>query len=336
MDLFDYFAQEFLCENLYITNYLRKELPYNDQEVEQLSHCLICPRECGVNRFEGAEGYCKTDSLLNVASVCLHKGEEPPISGQEGICNVFFAGCNLRCSFCQNFDISRQENLLFPAINSLEKVLESIIMILDRGINMIGFVSPSHVIPQMKLIIRELNSRGYYPVTVYNTGSYDKQETIDSLDGIIDIYLPDLKYYSPELSGKLSDASDYYKVSLKALKRMYYQKGSVLRLDDNGLAESGILIRHLILPGCTGDSIRILEEISDELSAGLSISLMSQYNPTCNVNNDSELGRRISSLEYKKVADALQRLGFRKGYFQEMDSFNNYTPDFSREHPFEH
>jgi putative pyruvate formate lyase activating enzyme len=187
----------------------------------------------------------------------------------------------------------------------------------------------------VKAIIRGLNSRGLKPVTVYNTSSYDKAETLRSLSGLIDVYLPDLKYVTPSLASEYSGASDYPEVAIKALREMYFQKGSVLRVDEYGRAESGMLIRHLVLPGHAEESIRVLETIASELSPGVSLSLMSQYHPTFRVRNHPVLDRTLRKDEYDKVAEAMERLGFRNGWVQHMDSFQNYLPDFRKEHPFE-
>ncbi|OFY44591.1 MAG: hypothetical protein A2Z69_01180, partial [Bacteroidetes bacterium RBG_13_44_24] len=256
---------------------------YNKEENELLSYCKLCPRECRVNRFEGGGGYCGMDAGLNIASICIHRGEEPPISGPGGICNIFFAGCNLHCIYCQNYDISRpgRESLKTP--QSLNSVLDHIENLLSAGIIAVGFVSPSHVVPQVKAIIRGLNARGHNPITVYNTNSYDKSDVIDSLEGFIDVWLPDYKYVTPGTAKEYSDAYDYPDVALKAMRRMYYQKGSVLQMDEKGRAENGILIRHLVLPGHAEESKKVLRTIADELSPGIHLSLMSQYHPTYEV-----------------------------------------------------
>jgi len=275
------------------------------------------------------------DAGLNIASICIHRGEEPPVSGPDGICNIFFAGCNLHCIYCQNHDISRPGTISGPAFRSLKSVLDQLENILSDGIIAVGFVSPSHVIPQVKAILRGLNERGLKPVTVYNTNSYDKPGVIDSLDGLIDVYLPDYKYVSPELSVKYSDAPDYPEIALKAIKRMYYQKGSVLKMDETGRAESGMLIRHLVLPGHAGESRNVLRSIAEELSASVHISLMSQYHPTHELRSHPVLDRSLYSHEYNEVAGEMERLGFHNGWLQDMDSNRNYRPDFQREHPFE-
>jgi putative pyruvate formate lyase activating enzyme len=308
---------------------------YDDEELALLENCTLCPRECGVNRFEGGDGICGTDAGLNVASICIHRGEEPAISGQKGICNIFFSGCSLSCIYCQNHEISHPVSAISSFENNLESVTGKIADILSTGINAIGFVTPSHVVPQMKTIVRELNSMGYHPAVIYNTSSYDKVETLRSLAGIIDVYLPDLKYVTPSLSSEYSGAADYPEVAIRALKEMYFQKGSSFRLDDNGNAEYGMLIRHLVLPGHADESIKVLETIAEELSPGVHLSLMSQYHPVPGVRNHPILHRTLRMEEYRKVAEAMEKLGFRNGWVQDIESNETYRPDFSRDHPFE-
>jgi len=308
---------------------------YNIEEIALLSHCTLCPRECGVNRFEGGTGYCRSDAGMNIASICIHRGEEPPVSGPSGICNIFFAGCNLRCIYCQNYDISRPGRERIRNFTTLNETLERIEKILSDDIKAVGFVSPSHVVPQVKAIMRGLNSRGLRPITVYNTNSYDKSEVIDSLDGMIDVWLPDYKYVTPALANEFSDASDYPETALKALKRMYYQKGSTLQMDEEGRADCGMLIRHLVLPGHAEESKKVLKSIAEELSSGVHLSLMSQYHQTPYVSSHPDLKRVLNREEYETVVITMEDLGFRNGWVQDMESYRNYRPDFSKEHPFE-
>jgi putative pyruvate formate lyase activating enzyme len=309
---------------------------YDNNDRSILKNCILCPRECRVNRLKEETGYCGMDAGLNIASICIHRGEEPVISGTDGICNIFFAGCNLHCIYCQNYEISHTKHLIRDSRIDIDTVLHQITDILSKGITTVGFVSPSHMVPQVKAIIKGLNLQGFKPITVYNTNSYDKYETIKSLSGLIDIYLPDYKYVTPELASEFSDASDYPKVALKAIKEMYYQKGSALRVDENGRAENGMLIRHLVLPGHAEESKKVLRSIAEELSTGVHISLMSQYHPTSLVRNHPILNRTIYKAEYESVVAAMEELGFRNGWVQDMDSYQNYRPDFSRENPFEY
>lgn len=314
---------------------MEEEDLYDNNDKLILGNCTLCPRECNVNRFEGGSGYCGTDAGMNIASICVHRGEEPAISGEDGICNIFFGGCNLHCIYCQNHEISQCSSPAGSSEMDLETVLNKIIKILSEGITAVGFVSPSHVVPQVKTIIKGLNLRGYKPVTVYNTNGYDTKETIWSLSGLIDVYLPDYKYVSSELSAEYSDASDYPDIALKALKEMYYQKGSTLSVDEKGRVDNGLLIRHLVLPGHAEESKKVLNSIADELSPGVHLSLMSQYHPIAEVMNHKILNRSLYKNEYDSVADEMERLGFRNGWLQEMGSNVNYRPDFRKENPFE-
>ena len=307
---------------------------YDNNDRVLLENCNLCPRECQVNRFNGGNGYCGMDAGFNISSICIHRGKEPSINGENGICNIFFTGCNLHCLYCQNHEISRPGSSIRNGGMELQTVLDHIEEILSKGISAVGFVSPSHVVPQVKTIIQGLNTRGLRPITVYNTNSYDKVETIRSLSRLIDVYLPDYKYVTPEIASEYSDASDYPAVALKAIKEMYYQKGSALILDDAGRAERGMLIRHLVLPGHVEESINVLRSIAEELSPGVHISLMSQYQPTSIVRYHPVLNRSLYEEEYEAVVRAMEDLGFRNGWIQDMDSYKNYRPDFSKEHPF--
>lgn len=300
-----------------------------------LQSCTICPRECRVNRVAGERGYCGIDAGLNIASVCLHRGEEPVLSGTDGICNIFFAGCNLRCIYCQNHEISQQDSFKMKTAFELPELLNQVSEILSQGINSVGFVSPSHMVHHVRAIIEGLHANGLNPVTVYNTNSYDKPDALRSLDGLIDVYLPDYKYVTPVLALELSDARDYPSVALKAIREMYYQKGSTLRINEKGAAENGMLIRHLVLPGYAEESKKVLRSIAEEISTGVHISLMSQYHPAWLAEDHPNLGRLLYKAEYDSVVEEMDRLGFRNGYVQDMESNVSYRPDFSRENPFE-
>jgi putative pyruvate formate lyase activating enzyme len=308
---------------------------YSDDDRRMLEACTLCPRECRIDRFSGGNGYCGLDAGLNISSICLHRGEEPVIGGSEGICNIFFAGCNMHCKYCQNHEISRADTPVQKEGMDLGIVLDRIGGFITAGATSVGFVSPSHVVPQVKAIISGLHSRGLFPRLIYNTNSYDKAETLRSVSELIDIYLPDYKYVSQDLALKYSDTYDYPEIAIKALREMYWQKGSSLLTDDKGIAESGMLIRHLVLPGHAQESIKVLESIAEELSPGVHLSLMSQYHPVPEVQNDPELGRSLYTEEYYEVVKAMERLGFRNGYVQDLESHSNFRPDFRRENPFE-
>lgn len=318
-----------------IVNHLTDRPDYTEDERELLSHCSLCPRECGADRLRSASGYCRTDAGINVAAVVVHRGEEPAVSGPHGICNIFFNGCNMRCIYCQNHQISRPGIKTPGSLNGFNDTVDRIVKILDSGVRSVGFVSPSHVVPQVKAIIRELNRRGYKPVTVYNTNSYEKAETLRELNGLIDVYLADFKYVTSGISKRLSDASDYPSVALKAVKEMYYQKGSSLITDEDGVAVSGLIIRHLVLPGHVDESINVIRMIAEELSPGVTLSLMSQYDPVYLAVGDPVLGRPLEKEEYERVKEESEKRGFRKGWYQEQGSNIIYRPDFSRDDPFE-
>lgn len=312
--------------------------------------CSICPRDCRVNRLQAPAGYCKTGSGFHISSICIHRGEEPAIDGKLGICNIFFTGCNLHCIFCQNHEISfigkstpenqrvsgqLKLNSLHPEL-TLEEVIQKIILILDQGISSVGFVTPSHVVPQVKEIILALRRRGRNPVFVYNTNAYDKAETIRDLESYIDVFLPDFKYMDASLALKLSDAPDYPEIALASIREMYRLKSSSLIMNEDGQAESGLIIRHLVIPGQVNNSLAVLRATAENISTGVSISLMSQYNPNNYVKNEPDLNRCLYAEEYQQVVDEMDNLGFRKGYFQDILSSSNYTPDFSKDHPFIH
>jgi len=302
---------------------------------EQLNHCILCPRHCGADRYSDKLGYCKTDAGFHIGSVTVHKGEEPVISGKMGICNIFFSRCNLQCIYCQNYQISRNKGKIIDYNYSLNDLTEKIISVLDTGVRIVGFVSPSHCIAQMKMIINALRQRGKRPVIVMNTNAYDNSETLHILEGMIDIYLPDFKYMDSRLSKNYSDVSDYPDIALKAIREMYRQKGSILRYDDEGQAESGLIIRHLILPGHVENSLAVLRAIAEELSTSVHISLMSQYYPPEPVKDHHVIGRRLNKDEYKRVVNEMESLGFYNGWIQELESSSSYVPDFVKEHPFE-
>jgi putative pyruvate formate lyase activating enzyme len=308
--------------------------PNVNKYLEELHDCSLCPRNCHADRFSNKLGWCKTGATFPVSSVFVHHGEEPPISGTEGICNIFFTNCNLQCIYCQNWQISDNKINRDHSDMTLEKIVREITAILDKGVSRVGFVSPTHVIPQMKAIIHAVQSLGYRPVWVYNSNGYDKVETLRTLEGIIDVYLPDFKYSDPALAKAYSDAADYPEIAVKAIKEMVRQKGSVLHLSDKGTVESGIIIRHLVLPGQVENSINVIRTIAEEISPRIHVSLMSQYYPTPKVICHPQLGRTVPADEYKRVSGEMEHLGLINGWIQELESAEHYRPDFEREKPF--
>lgn len=287
---------------------------------------------CGVNRFTEM-GYCNTPAHPLVSSVCLHKGEEPVLSGTKGVCNVFFAHCNLQCIYCQNHQISRNNIYNNRWIESVEDVVNTIIPFLNSGIRMLGFVSPSHQSAQMVEIINTLNAKGYHPTVIYNTNCYDNVDTLRKLEDIVDIYLPDFKYLNNNTGYRYSNVSNYRDVAIPALREMLRQKGSSLLIGDDGLLDSGLIVRHLVLPGHVQESINLLRFLSEEFTPRLYISLMSQYYPPSGLVLDKPLCRGLSSDEYKLAKDSMEEFGFR-GWLQDIESQNCYRPDFFSDQPF--
>lgn len=300
-----------------------------------ISKCKLCPRACGINRLNGEMGFCKVGSEPLVANIVIHKGEEPIVSGKKGICNVFFAHCNLECAFCQNYQISRNDSFQNDWLDNYDDIVLKIITILDKGINILGFVSPTHQVPQMVKIINELIRKGYKPRIVYNTNSYDNRNVLHELYGIVDVYLPDIKYFKNEFSMKYSNVQNYFSVALSALKEMIWQKGTTISLGEDGLIDSGVIVRHLLLPNMVNDSINIFRNIANEIDTNIAISVMSQYYPTgFELNKFHEINRKIYSTEYRTLVDEIKKIGFYKGWLQDMDSNNSYLPDFSKKTPF--
>lgn len=293
--------------------------------MERLKNCTLCPRDCRIDRFSST-GFCKATPNPKIARAALHHWEEPCISGNKGSGTVFFSGCNLRCVYCQNFEISQRG---FGKEVSVERLSEIFTELFEKGAHNINLVSPTPYVPQITAAIKKVKHIVKIPF-VYNTGGYETPETLESLRGIIDIFLTDIKYKDAVLSQKYSKAPDYFDISLSAAKKMI----DICRkpqFDENGLLKSGVIIRHLVLPGCRKDSIEILKEIANELSPdSFILSLMSQFTPDFNIlANYPELCRRITSFEYNSVIDAATFLGFKAGYMQEKSSAEKkYTPPF--------
>jgi len=303
--------------------------------LQELSDCTCCPRDCHVDRINGEHGFCHSGAGLCVVSICAHRGEEPVISGKHGICNIFFAGCNMQCAFCQNYEISRAECQTSESGTELVEIIRQVETILATGSKGVGFVSPSHALPQMKVIMAALKARGYDQTYVFNTNAYDNTEAIISLLDVIDVWLPDLKYMDERLGRLYSDAPNYPQIATAAIKEMYARTGAEIRLDDDDTIESGLIIRHLVLPGEVENSRTVLRWIAEELSPSVHISLMSQYHPTPLVAGHSRLDRTLRAEEYEEVVEEFERLGFYRGWVQELDSPAHYRPDFNRRHPFE-
>lgn len=301
---------------------------YDREDIKALSCCRLCPHKCGVNRLENRLGVCGADSGPGVSLICNHKGEEPVLSGKKGICNVFFSHCNCKCIFCQNHKISRSETQTQSNYKSFEEVADKIEQVLQTSENVVGFVSPSHRLVQVKAIIRELHRRGLSPKFVYNSGGYDNVEQIRALEGLIDVYLPDFKYYDDEFAFKMSGIKNYGDICLQAIKEMYRQKGSSLLTDTDEIAQSGLIIRHLVLPGHVLQSKKVLSAIAEEISTSVHISLMGQYYPPFTIEQDKELNRGISKEEYEQICTFFYSLGLHNGWLQELSSRESCVPDF--------
>lgn len=282
------------------------------------------------------------DDRIHISSIVLHRGEEPPISGEKGIVNVFFPSCNMECVYCQNREIScrgTEGTVMTPG-----EVCDEIVRLLPMSENNVGFVSPTHFIPQMVSIVEELRRQGHNPTIIYNTNGYELASTLRTLEGIVDVWLPDFKYSDDNLAVKLSSAPKYSEHVIVALKEMMHQVGTTLHTDDRGIARRGIIIRHLVLPGFVENSLGVLKLIAEQASPNLHISLMSQYYPPdrimaqnrkSQIANHKSLFRPITRHEYEAVLEAFHALGFIRGWLQEYESHRNYRPDFSRDHPFE-
>lgn len=293
-------------------------------ESHQMNKCRLCPRNCGVNRLAGHTGICGVSAEFRIARCAPHMWEEPPISGKNGSGTVFFSGCNLRCVFCQNHTIS-QEGL---GRNVSESELEGMILDLqEMGVHNINFVTPTHYTSSLARLLSSLKPRLHIPI-VWNSGGYESAETLRMLDGLVDIYLPDFKYLSSDLSKTYSSAEDYAEKATETVLEMYRQVGPYR--ESCGLAEKGLIIRHLVLPGCRADSIAVMRHIAGILpKSEIRVSVMRQYTPDfakdCPHKN---LHRRVTEFEYNSVLEEAASLGL-PGFSQGKDAANKaYTPDF--------
>lgn len=283
--------------------------------------CDICPRECKVDRSI-SRGVCGMPDTFVVARAAKHMWEEPCISGAKGSGTVFFSGCSLKCVFCQNYSISAEGFGKKISDKHLMRIFDSLI---EQGVHNINLVNPTHYAVRLEKVLREYNS----PVPiVYNSGGYEKVETLKRLEGLIDIYLPDLKYISDEKSMKYSKADNYSRFASQAVKEMIRQTGSGI-FDDNGIMQKGTIIRHLILPKNTNQSIAIIDWLKENVPNDTYISLMSQYTPVVHSEQYPELNRRITEREYGKVLNYLLDSGFENIFAQEsLSADETYIPEF--------
>lgn len=296
--------------------------------------CTNCPRQCNSNRTTDS-GYCNASRSAEIASICIHKGEEPPISGVSGICNIFFAHCNLSCCYCQNHDIScREVKPEFIFYHTIEEAVARIAELLPACDNRIGLVSPSHYIDIIPELMERLHSKGLYPTVVYNSNGYDSPEQLRKMAQYIDVYLPDYKYADPDIAFQYSHAYNYPEKALESLREMYYQKGSPLITDEKGSAIQGMIIRHLVLPNHVDNSKRVLKSIAENLSTNIHISLMAQYFPPKGLTLPEPLRRTLNRDEYETITSYFQELGFHNGWIQDLNSHNHYKPNFTKQDAF--
>jgi putative pyruvate formate lyase activating enzyme len=320
----------------YIALYRSGELERRAQALEvRLASCDICPRECRVDRLQGELGYCHSGRLPVVSAVCAHHGEEPALSGTRGSGTVFFGNCNMRCVYCQNYQISQDWRRQKSNEMDCHTLAEKMLYLQDSlGCHNINFVSPSHFVPQLLRAVAEAVPLGLRVPLVYNTGGYDSVATLQELDGVVDIYLPDLRYASDRWALKFSHARHYVEWARQAIKEMYRQVGDLV-VDDSGVAQRGLIVRHLILPNGLAGSEESLSWLVRELSPTVTVSIMSQYKPVHRAPRILLLVRTITAAEHEGVLRLLTDLGIENGWVQEMGAAEVYLPDFEREgHPF--
>lgn len=296
-----------------------------------MEKCTLCPRNCFVNRKLGEKGICGQSSTLKVARAALHFWEEPCISGEKGSGAVFFSGCALHCVFCQNQEIA---NGSVGKEISKERLSEIFLELQEKGANNINLVTPGHFVPQIVPAIERARNQGLNLPIVYNTSSYENVDSIRKLEGIVDIYLPDFKYMSSSLSKKYSHAPDYSEVAKKVVAEMVRQTGAASFYEKEGqeLMQRGVIVRHLILPGCMEDSKNIIRYLHDAYGDTIYLSIMNQFTPLKNVEKYPELNRKLTEDEYDEVVDFAIDLGVENGFIQEGETAEeSFIPDFNCE-----
>lgn len=297
---------------------------------ELYKQCNICPRGCGIDR-NSSVGICGSGAKATVSRVSRHYYEEPAICSDKGAGTVFFSGCNLRCVFCQNSIISRRNVGKEFDETELAKLFMTVS---ESGVSSLDLVTPTHFTPTVAAALSMVKDKLGIPV-VWNSGGYESPRSLALLRGLVDVYLPDFKYYSPELAAKYSSARDYRERAEEALTFMYDMLGDA-EFDENGMIKKGIIVRHLVLPGCRNDSMEVLRRLAEILPVkGIRLSLMSQYTPDFYTGDDKNLRRRLTTFEYESVRAEALRLGF-EGYMQAPSSASaEYTPEFSETFSFD-
>lgn len=294
-----------------------------------LSNCILCPRKCGADRLSGKSGYCGMPADLLVARAALHMWEEPCISGSAGSGTVFFSGCNLKCVFCQNHSIALGD---CGKSITIQRLSEIFLELQQKGAANINLVTPTHYVPQIREALLLARQNGLKLPIVYNTGSYESVDTLRLLDGLVNIYLPDLKYYSTELSANYSHATDYFQVATCALSEMYRQVGAPVFNEESGMMMQGMIVRHLLLPGHTKDSKKILRYLYETFGDNIYISIMNQYTPLSHVAQIPELNRSVTQAEYDRIVNFALHLGITKAYIQEGETAEeSFIPPFDLE-----
>ena len=285
-----------------------------DERIEKLegilNECKLCPRECGVNRNKGEKGYCKSDKHLMVSSMQPHFGEEDVLVGTHGSGTIFLTNCNLRCVYCQNYDIS---HLGYGQKVTEEELALSMLSLQKRGCHNINFVTPTHYTPQIVKALKISIEKGLRIPLVYNCGGYEAKSTIELLDGIVDIYMPDIKYGDVENAKKYSNAPDYFDRCKEAVKEMHRQVGD-LKVDESGIAYRGLLIRHLVLPNGIAGSAEVLKFVATEISKEAYVNIMMQYRPMYKAHEYKELNRGIKMSEYREAIDIAREWGLHRGF----------------------
>lgn len=291
-----------------------------------MSDCILCPRACHADRLKGQTGYCGQTADIMAARASLHYWEEPCISGTSGSGTVFFSGCNLRCVFCQNHNIAigKAGRIITP-----EHLTEIYLQLQEQGANNINLVTPTHFLPQIVLSLEAAKKQGLHIPVVYNTGSYESPDALHHLEGLVDIYLPDLKYFSTELSATYSHAPNYFETACAAIAEMYRQVGDPVIDPSTGLMQQGVIVRHLILPGQTKDSKKVLRYLHETYGNHIYISIMNQYTPLPHAADIEELNRTVTPEEYDRVLQFAERIGIEQGFRQEGSAASeSFIPEF--------
>ncbi len=280
---------------------------------ELQSPCRLCPRRCGALRAKGEKGFCESGTAAKVFRYGPHFGEEPPLTGSGGSGAIFFSGCTLRCIYCQNYRFSQKgEGSEVPS----EELAQMFIRLQEQGCHNVNLVTPSHFLPQIITALSLAVKRGFNLPIVYNTSGYESLETLRILDGCVDIYLADMRYDSAEVAARYSGARDYPAINRAAIREMWNQVGA-LAINESGIAEKGLIIRHLVLPNGLGGTPRICRFIAEDVSPHAALSLMSQYTPCHRASGDDLLRRRVTEDEYSEAAHNLGMWGLENGWIQE-------------------